>query len=302
MPILKDGQPYNLKTNNPEWIKDTLEGLGLKAFKKGLVKLIYSPNRCKPDAKNPGKNIQPPYVTVPYEVVEQEDGIDVLWTYYDKAQPKLIDGKMTTVYEPIDTAVFKNKMIDNLEQLFVIKKWSGFCNDSTKPLPTHFIMVEDKEKEARERSNKRAEEAKINGILYLPDTAKSDEELRNAGKAMMLENLDELKPFMLRDHIYMVYGTWGTEKKKEFLAKFDSKEDSTIQILVAECLSAKVVKLEIKPTMAYYFLDQANKRGALICRVTSMPNAKKDLVNFLVGHPEIVEQLKISLEEFKKAA
>jgi hypothetical protein len=302
MPILKDGQPYKLSADDVSAIKETYGIEGKKLFKKGDFKLVYSPNRCKPDAKNPGKFIMPSGITIPYEITEQVDGIDVLWTYYEKAQPKLIDGKMTTVYEPIDVAVFKNKLIDNYEQLFVIMKWSGFCHDSTKYLPTHFIMVEDKEKEARERAKDREFKSKIDAILYHADFKKSDDEIRKAGKAMMLENLDEMKPFMLRDHIFMVYGTWTTEKKKEFLSHFESKVDSSLQVLVADCLSAKSIKLEIKPMMAYFHIDQAGKKGALICKVTSMPNAKKDLVNYLSANPDVVEQLKTNLEEFKKAA
>lgn len=233
-----------------------------------------------------------------------KEGLLENWTYYTTSK---IDDKGRTIYGPrrhrlTSVNIFNERDIELLFYLIVI---SGHCealegvNGQNPAVRRTYMILDDKEREARKLGDKRREEMKVQAALYDPDTL-DDTNLRILAKSYYLANVDqETEMDVLRDEIYRIV-TKSNDKGaiRKFIERANIDDYTKTQALIQDAVDLRVIFTKGEPDgkKAWRFLNPDGSEGAILVDLLPSERAKKALVNKLISSKKLYETLTREVE------
>jgi len=267
------------------------------------VKFKYIPARIKPNPDDPRRPYQPESVSVPMTAVEHTDSGTNVWTYYENVS-KDKNGK--NVYSPKFKQIPGNIYLTNkdIELIWFLKYKCPHCANGENrhdKVSKHYIMAEDKKKEALDYVVLKSEKARAEYmILEGMETEQLELMLRTYMVPMMDDATEHEKRQALLEQVAlqerMKKGGYETFNKT-FKEKSDAKKYNPV---MHEAKRLKVIGFKVDSSSAetdWMFLEDGEYDTRI---VKGMGDPTEILLDYLKRDDDTFEEIKTRIEIAKE--
>lgn len=296
--LFKNDQRFELSKND---IDSLIAEFGITKFP---VRFKYVPEMYT-QTKDNEKPDRPRSVSIPWlETVTEDIGINA-YRFAESVYPG--SQNQAPVYYPHREMVHEVMIIPRheIEKLWFLLKYSKHVRggkNASQSLNTYLVM-EDRKAEAKAKIDAEREIINLKSLLYDEATLR-DDEIRDLGKALYMDNTDEMSREEIVEAVVSAINLAQNKadycKNVRLLLANDTVK-SADNVLIQNAVDYEVV-IFVKSKGAVFFKDDAGNPDQMITKVKSGVDWKKSFGDYLARNQKAKELLQIEVDKKQKLA